>query len=550
MKRFLLFVILTALVALPAIGEDINKIKAESSIAAVTVYADRALVTRTASLDLPAGATEITFDGLPLGIDENSLRAKGAGVSGAKILGIDSATYFVEKPIDQKARELQDQVQKLRDDDRICTDQLATLQAEKEFLQSLKNQYTSQLTQELVVNKTSIAEYKDMNAFLKESVEENAKKTREINITRRDLDLKIKALLGELNKIQSQPRYEYRKASVTVELKTAGKLDVDLLYMAYNASWRPTYDVRVNSDKGAVEMTYNGFVAQRTGENWDNVNLTLSTAKPSIGARIPELHAWNLDLPKPTDESLGNRQYNEGQMTGGWDGGRAGEPMPSNAILQTAQAIAVEKLTSVFFNIIKKENIPSDGSLHKTTISTLNFKADLAYEAVPKLSPFAYLKATITNDSSFPLIAGPTNIFLGPDFVGTASINTIAPTEKFDCSLGIDESIKIERKQEKKFDEAAGGFLSSSKKRKSFGYKITASNYKKTNVTVTVTDQLPVPQNENITYEMVSCTPNFTEKTKDNLMKWKLELKPQEKKEITFEFYVDAPADAVVTGLD
>lgn len=50
----------------------------DSRISAVTVYADRAVVTRTARLQLPKGQHEIALEQLPFQLDDASLRASSA----------------------------------------------------------------------------------------------------------------------------------------------------------------------------------------------------------------------------------------------------------------------------------------------------------------------------------------------------------------------------------------------------------------------------------------------------------------------------------------
>ncbi|MFK7933270.1 MAG: mucoidy inhibitor MuiA family protein, partial [Saprospiraceae bacterium] len=45
---------------------------------------------------------------------------------------------------------------------------------------------------------------------------------------------------------------------------------------------------------------YKAKVAQTSGENWDNVRLTLSTADPSIGGAAPYLEPWKLGYYTPT----------------------------------------------------------------------------------------------------------------------------------------------------------------------------------------------------------------------------------------------------------
>jgi hypothetical protein len=68
--------IFTALVAVPAFAADIV---ADGALKAATVYADRAALERSASVNIPAGKHVIVFKDLPAQIMPDSLRAEGTG---------------------------------------------------------------------------------------------------------------------------------------------------------------------------------------------------------------------------------------------------------------------------------------------------------------------------------------------------------------------------------------------------------------------------------------------------------------------------------------
>ena len=61
------------------------------------------------------------------------------------------------------------------------------------------------------------------------------------------------------------------------------------LYVVPGAGWRPAYDTRGDVAKKEIELTYFGMVIQQTGEPWEDVELSLSTARPSLGASMPEI---------------------------------------------------------------------------------------------------------------------------------------------------------------------------------------------------------------------------------------------------------------------
>jgi hypothetical protein len=59
------------------------------------------------------------------------------------------------------------------------------------------------------------------------------------------------------------------------------------------ASWQSAYDVRVNTKtadgKPKCQLQYYGVITNNCGEQWTNVSMALSTAKPSLGGQPPAL---------------------------------------------------------------------------------------------------------------------------------------------------------------------------------------------------------------------------------------------------------------------
>src|SRR6185437_12892865 len=90
-------------------------------IVAVTVYTDRARVTRRGSIQLAPGTHSLAIEGLPTTIEDDSVRAGGRG-AGVKILGAEIATQFVTRPPEALIADLQHQLEELQDADRSLMD--------------------------------------------------------------------------------------------------------------------------------------------------------------------------------------------------------------------------------------------------------------------------------------------------------------------------------------------------------------------------------------------------------------------------------------------
>ncbi|MBT4331776.1 MAG: DUF4139 domain-containing protein, partial [Candidatus Cloacimonetes bacterium] len=207
--------------------------------------------------------------------------------------------------------------------------------------------------------------------------------------------------------------------------------------------------------------------------------------------------------------------------------------------------------TSVVFDIDGSNTIKSDNEPHLVTITIQEFPAGFRYSTIPKHSQFAYLKAKVKNGSDYPFLPGDTNVFLDNNFVANSYIKAVAPTEEFWTFLGVDESIKVEYKFVKKFDETGGLFVE--KNKKIFEYLIKITNNKKTQEEIVVWDQLPISQNENIKVKLIE--PAYKEDTdilkinEHKYIEWFFQPKPGEEIIIPFKYSVEYPIDTQIEGL-
>src|SRR5262245_994386 len=91
--RLLLVVSLAVVLSPAALAEDPAR-PLVSRIARVTVYEDRALVTRASKASLPQGTSRFAFEHLPPGLDPASIRAR---CGAARVLGVDVETVHLAR---------------------------------------------------------------------------------------------------------------------------------------------------------------------------------------------------------------------------------------------------------------------------------------------------------------------------------------------------------------------------------------------------------------------------------------------------------------------
>jgi uncharacterized protein (TIGR02231 family) len=547
MKAPLLFVIAAAVVAGRLAAAPV-----ESWISTVTVYTDRAVVTRTAVVNLGTGQTELVFPALPDALWEHSLQVTGRGTSQATILDVSARRTFMENASSERVQELEQQVRALRADDRKLADEIAVLDTQRQTITQYMSGAVTPGGKES--ERPRLEDVRTVLEFGQKQLLELASATQRIETQREELARKIEALENQLNQLRGGRGRAVKSVIVRVSAEQAGSLEVTLAYTVGGARWTPSYDARVNSGERLVALGYFGVVRQNTGEDWKDVSLTLSTARPALGGAAPELSPWELYheqllvQERMSAEARSQRSRTSREMAMPTMAAAMAAPPAEMREADVASASIESGTTSASFRIATTVTIPSDGSAQKVPITAASLAASPEYATTPKLQTTAFLTTNVTNSTEFPLLAGAMNVFLDGTFVATSQLATVMPTEKFDLALGADEGISVKHKRVQRFTENTG--LTSSGRRITYEYLLTIQNNKKTNERIVVTDQIPVSRHEKIVVRQLTPTEREQKAGGEGKLKWTLELKPGEKRDLTVKFTVDHPADMDVIGLE
>ncbi|WP_447751305.1 mucoidy inhibitor MuiA family protein [Pseudomonas nicosulfuronedens] len=520
----------------------------DSRISAVTVYTDRAIVTRTAQLQLPAGQHEIALEQLPYRIDDSSLQASIAASANATLLDVSSAVQVAERSSDNRLQQLDEQLREIQRQEREITDRGAVLENQKQFLADIQAGSTKPGKDQPI---PAIEELKNLLQLSESNLERILSEQRKLDQQAEALEQR-KAVLESQRGNLAGDGTNYKRAILRIATQQPTQVQVQLSYTLYDASWRPAYDARLRDGEDKIEMTYQGIVRQTSGEDWTDVDLTLSTAQPNLGSAVPALMPWIVDtaanpyskmasakLAMPAaaapaaDEHL---ELDKVQLTK-----ELAEMPPPAAQISSATA-------SASFHIPSRATLKSDGSSQKVSIAQLKLPATFRYLAAPALREAAYLQADTRNDSDFPLLPGTLNTFLGNTFVASGHLRAVMPGEPFELALGGDEAISIKRKLIKRYTDYTG--LTGSRKRVTYEFRIDAQNNHKTEQRLQFKEQLPVSRNEQIQVSLLQPSGSAVTQEEDGKLLWDWNLKPGEKRSTTLAFSIEYPKELAVSGLD
>ncbi len=527
----------------------------ETSITAVVVYPDRARLTRQGTAALEPGSHRLLLTELPLTLDPASVRAAARGTARARLLGIDvKREFYVETP-DARVRELEEQIERLQDELGALDRQAALLKEDREAVRGLLGA-TEQYARGLALGRTTAAEQMALLDGLSERARQLDAALLKLATERREMERRLTRLQSELDQLRSARGRERYAAAVEVEVLEAGDLTVELTYVVSRAGWTPLYDLRlVEDEQPSLEVGYLAQIAQQTGEPWDNVALTLSTARPALTERLPELDPWYVNVVQPrapAKKMMGMAEAPAMRASvGAVEDLALREPVPEAPpppMMEAEVAVAAVESsgTAVTYVVPGAVTIPPDGAPRKVAVARFALTPKVDYVSAPKLVEAAYRRAEVRNESPYTLLPGPANLFAGDEFIGTTALELTAPGGEIKLYLGVDDRVKVKRElKQREVDKKLIG----DRRRLRYGYEITLENLMPVKASLLLQDQIPVPLHESIKTRLEFAEPKPTRESELGLLEWEFALAPGEKRVVRFDFSVEHPRDVPITGL-
>ncbi|MEG3955767.1 mucoidy inhibitor MuiA family protein [Microcoleus sp. herbarium2] len=532
----------------------------DTRICEVTVYTDRALVTRRGTVTLTGNERELAIASLPTTLDTESVRATGAGTVAVRLLGVRSETVFSTEPVGDRTAELTQQIQELETQKRAINDQIASRKIQLKFFEILSEKSVGSFASSIAKQQIGLNETGEFVNFLGSNYKKYVSAIGLYERQQREIDKQIKALNQQLGQVKTPHSEQSFNIIVAIEPSGTGNFELEVSYVVMRARWTPLYDLRVNTTNNQINLSYLAEVNQNTGEDWTGVALTLSTAKPGMGTLPPKLEPWFIDTLHSTVKYRNTEPIARyGQALSDPDGDVGFQGIPSSFAgttidtasqpteAETATAKVSREGGTVSFQVGGNTKIPSDGTPHKVMVFRENYPFKPEYIAVPRLVSFAYLQAVVVNPlTGATLLPGKANIFRDNTFVGTVPLENVSPGQEYKVNLGIDERLKIERELvERQVDKKLIG----QQRRMSYAYRLNVTNLHQVQVHLTLKEQLPVSRNEQIKVRLTLTNPKIVA-GEMGLLEWIMSLQPQAKQELYYQFVVEHPPDLAVIGLD
>ena len=499
-----------------------EEIRVRSNINRVAVYPDRALITRRCFVELDPGPCEIIFEQMPAGIIPGTLRAKAKimgderGSPGIRLLSLE---HLPGEAMDGVPGRPTGRRKKLVEDRERVRNRLENLRLRRSFFLGVASRSRDHISRQLVEGALSLEDCDRISDFLFQTLAKTAEEVRKVQAKERDQEAKI-ALSKEEE--DSSPRTDRLTHLVRVGVHAPSKVKgiLELTYVITGAGWSPFYEIHAAPGDDSIRLYAYGVITQMAGEPWPDVKISLSTAPPPIGAGRPELEPLILQPPSNGEEAT---RSNDGEAAGGASG----------------QASFVPEGAVWNFEVARPGTILSDGSPARALIGKWDLKADYECVCVPRISESAFLRARLKNTRRADLLPGKASVFSNSDFIGSTEIPHVAPSEEFDVYVGIDPGVRVRHQVERQAKGKAG--VISKVHRKGIKVSIHVQNQKNRERPVVLMDRMPISGHKEIRVRDAKFSMQPKKKSRDGILIWSFNLKPREKREITYSYTVEHP---------
>jgi uncharacterized protein (TIGR02231 family) len=480
-------------------------------------------VTAKTQFDLPKGKNYVRLENLPRDLNPNTI-----SINLPKTVSLMSVTPEIQtpRPYNANAEELrlQDELNRNNRKIQLISYQITLINKEKaKKVKKLDKKIYGKLKKTKTKN---VAQLDELTAQYDKKIAATVSALASLEEQRKELLDRNKAIQEQINK-GKPANTKTMGYDVVLELDndTEQNIELAISYLVENAGWVPNYDIRAQSDKKMVEISYKGKIYQNTGQEWNDIKLAVSSYKPNYNTVRPVLnplyatehlqyqppvyqgHTYSYDATtsagafaeSATTLSNGNL-YNYAPITVTENLYKVSELDVHLAETATWNAVANSPL-SVIYELHKNHTIPSTMNPQHVFLDSKEVSADYVYHAVPSISSEVHLLAKVKAWNELNLMGGEAFLFLGDNFVGKTVINSQYMEDELPIALGTDERILVRRTRlaHKSENKMTGDDAEQDQEQSEYhAYEITYKNNMSFDVVLEILDQLPLSLTQRI----------------------------------------------------
>jgi uncharacterized protein (TIGR02231 family) len=504
----------------------------ESTATHVRFFEDRAEVTRKASASVSDGRQWIRLSGATMLLDDRSVQASvnvdSIRVVSARIVR-EWSTPDNDDEIKGKSKELKSLVRKMNE----VQERLGREEDQRDYMHELMSSWTENFAKVPSVD-APITDWE--NAFNK--MQDRDKALLEAWLVEyqklQELSGQQDTLQSEIDKLRQAPLTFDCFIEVQLDSTIGNEVEIAVTYRTPCALWRPEHMARLHSNEkdpsaGNVQLTTFAAVWQNTGEDWTDVEVSFSTARPAAHASAPDIDDDHLSRRKKTSEEKKQvvvevREQSVTEVSGGVS------EMPG----VDDGGVPLE------FCGKGKYSLPANGQPTRVEISRHEVKAGVSRELVSERAQVAHIKGTANWPGTVPLLAGPLGVARGASLVGRARIGFVGPGDKLEVGFGPDDGIRARRSVSEDRDKGLTGTQAIERE-----ITLYLSNLSDQAKSVNLLERLPVSEIEGLEVKWKD-SKGWTFDAKEGFLTRLVELPPTENIKLKYQYTIKAKSNVVL----
>jgi len=542
------------------------EVAATSVVDNVTVFLSGAEVTRVAKVHVDKGEHTIVIGDIPASAVPGSIRVEGKATGKLDVGSVDTAVRLLQRAeseaADRQRKTLEDTIQALKDQRTTVEAQAQAAKTQKKLIGNLAQLPARPSPQAAGSPAPAADDWPKILALIAQATQDASRLALDAEQKIRDINRQITDAEKQLAAL-APARTEQTELRVHVVAQTPLEADLSVHYQVPDAHWTPLYDARLETgskmEPPKLSLDRRAAITQRSGENWENVSLKLSTSRPGDGSSAPDIDSQFIDYeqePKPlaaaapaapAPEQMAKRRSFAAQDAAG--GNLAQEAQSERVRVEETVAQLQSAPFEATFDVPGRASIAGTGEAKRVLLASEAYEPALSCRAVPKLDTSAYLYAKLKLAKGTPLLPGSIYLFRDGTFVGTGDLPLLNPGSEHDIGFGIDDQVKIKHAVlEEKRGES--GLISTSHV-DSRNFRVSVKNMHERAIDVTILDRVPVAQNEEIKVEQTGKVSPTAQNVDDKrgVIAFKGKLEPDEEKILEYGYRVSWPASkSIVYG--
>jgi len=545
----------------------------KSEIKKVKLYITSGEMTHESNIKLEKGRNKLIFSGISAFADPNSIQFTGD--NNFRLVSISTEIDFLAaESYNPRISILKDSLESMKDALQLNIDTESSYNAELGVLNTNKDLKGAN-------NSITIDQIKAAGEYYRTRTLEINKIVSKLKKEQALLRAKIDGTRLQLTDLNYTENQRSNQIIILVDANDAGSVNTTLKYNVSDCGWVASYDLTATDINQPVRLKYKAQVYNNTGNEWKDVQLTLSTADPTLSATAPTLNPFYLEYnnyieqdrnaylqPQAQSQSsyrsqveneinwanqrsydnymldkedAGAKLFESNNMAYNFENVRLNglsANLGKKVTTVNTQDIYISEMTAEFV-VPNNFTCPSDAKPYLVEIKEISVPATFSQVSVPKLDQSAFLLANIVGWQDLELVPGTTSVYFGGNYVGTSYIDTRNVNDTLSLSFGRDPKIQVLRKLK---SEMSTKKVSAGTKRDTYYYDIQVRNNRTVPVTVDVFDQVPISKNSEITVSVETLGGGKRDDITGEVA-YKITLQPGETKNLEIGYTIKYPKD-------